>query len=307
MRNRNFREMMEAQWAKNNPVCVGLDSRLDRIPRSMLLGNSGYRLGTFSTMANFNRKVLEFTKDLAGYYKLNPAFYQAEGSEGVDALRQGIKDIHEIAPGIPAILDGKLVDVPYTNESYAYMAFDLLKADAVTVDPYMGGGALEPFLRRADKGIFFLCRTSNPDAGEFQDLHTLNQDPRGKPEGLTAQEWLQILCNNSMRLYERVAFNVTKKWNGNGNCGLVVGATNPGEIRRVREIAGDDMSLLIPAFGRQGGNLKKAIGAGRNSRGNGIIVSSSSGLIFVSECQNFAEATRRETEKLRDLTNLYLS
>jgi orotidine-5'-phosphate decarboxylase len=257
-----------------------------------------------NTIVTFNRAIIEGTHDLVCAYKLNSAFYEAHGSEGLAALRLTILHIHRIVPDVPVILDAKRADIGNTNKGYVSMAFDYLGADAITVHPYLGEDALRPFLDCADKGIIVLCRTTNLGAGEFQDLHTLTIDPREKPEGMTSDEWLEILCEDSLRLYERVALNVATKWNTSGNCHLVVGATYPAEAQVVRRLVGD-VPFLIPGIGTQGGDVEATVLASTDSRSWGMIINASRSIIFASNGVDFAEAARRETEKLRDLINQY--
>jgi len=283
MSDRNFREMLEARWFNDEFVCVGLDSEFSRIPESAhVIGNDGYARIT-ETIVAFNRAIVTATKDLVCAYKPNIAFYEEHGAEGITALRQTIEDINTIAPDVPVILDAKRADIGNTNKGYAKEAFDFLKADAITVHPYLGGIALKPFLSYSEKGILVLCHTSNPGAGEFQDL-LVNDEP----------------------LYRIVARRVASEWNVNGNCALVVGATYPEELHSVRELVGD-MPILIPGIGAQGGNVKKTILAGRDSINRGIIVNSSRGIIFASAGKDFAEAARREVTKLHILITQYLN
>lgn len=281
MNNRNFRQMLEDQWSRGNFVCVGLDSEFNKIPESARRSGNEYEVSVFNTIVAFNRAIVEATKDLVCAYKPNTAFYEAHGAEGILALRRTITDIHIIAPDIPVILDAKRADIGNTNAGYVDAAFGFLQADAITVHPYLGAEALQPFLARAEKGVIVLCRTSNPGAGEFQDLFV-----NGEP------------------LYCFVARCVANKWNKNGNCALVVGATYPDELREVRGLVGD-MPILIPGIGAQGGDVEKTVSAGKDSRGQGMIVNSSRGIIFASKGADFAEAARRETENLRDLINQY--
>ncbi|MEX2029027.1 MAG: orotidine-5'-phosphate decarboxylase [Candidatus Paceibacterota bacterium] len=273
--------MLEAQWAKGNFVCVGLDSEFGKIPESARVGGNECEVHEGNTIVAFNRAIVEATKDFVCAYKPNAAFYEAYGAEGIDALHRTIVDIHAIAPDVPVILDAKRADIGNTNAGYVDAAFGFLRADAITVHPYLGAEALQPFLARADKGVIVLCRTSNPGAGEFQDL-SINGEP----------------------LYRFVARRVANEWNKNGNCALVVGATYPDELREVRGIVGD-MPILIPGIGAQGGDVEKTVTAGKDSRGWGMIINSSRGIIFASKDADFAEATRRETEKLRNLINQY--
>ncbi|TAL50012.1 orotidine-5'-phosphate decarboxylase [Patescibacteria group bacterium] len=282
MSDRNFRKMLEAQWARDNFVCVGLDSDLDKIPASSRVADDHYgSVFKGQTITAFNRAIVEATCDLVCAYKPNVAFYRRYGNEGMGALQRTIADIHRLAPDVPVILDAKYGDIGETNEGYAEEAFGLLRADATTVHPYLGGESLAPFLARAEKGIIVLCRTSNPGAREFQDLLV-----DGKP------------------FYQRVARNVVGEWNKNGNCAVVVGATYPIELREVREIVGD-MPILIPGVGAQGGDVQMTVQAGKDSRRKGMIINSSRGIIFAFNSEDFAQAARRETMKLRDLINQY--
>ena len=283
MNDRNFRQMLEAQWSRGNFVCVGLDSEFGKIPKSLQWDQFWReRQDVGNVIVEFNRAIVEATKDLVCAYKPNAAFYEAHGDEGIGALQRTIADIHAIAPDVPVILDAKRADIDNTNAGYVDAAFGFLRADAITVHPYLGAEALQPFLARAEKGVIVLCRTSNPGAGEFQDL-SVNGEP----------------------LYRFVARRVASEWNKNGNCALVVGATYPDELREVRELVGDDMPILIPGIGAQGGDVEKTVSAGKDSRGRGMIVNSSRGIIFASKGADFAEAARRETEKLRDFINQY--
>lgn len=172
-------------------------------------------------------------------------------------------------------------DICNTNAGYVDAAFGFLQADAITVHPYLGAEALQPFLARAEKGIIVLCRTSNPGAGEFQDL-SVNGEP----------------------LYSFVARRVANEWNKNGNCALIVGATYPDELREVHELIGD-MPILIPGIVAQDGDVEKTVSAGKNSCRQGMIINSSRCIIFASNGADFAEAARRETEKLCNLINQY--
>ncbi|HMO02562.1 MAG TPA: orotidine-5'-phosphate decarboxylase [Oligoflexia bacterium] len=279
MNDRNFWQMLKARWSCGNFVCVGLDTEFGKIPQSV---KKDRQEDLVETIVAFNNTIVEATKDLVCAYKPNAAFYEACGADGIIALRRTIADIRAIAPDVPVIFDAKRADIGDTNIGYMDAAFGFFGADAITVNPYLGAEALQPFLARADKGIFVLCRTSNPGAGEFQDL-PVNGEP----------------------LYRIVARRVASEWNKNGNCALVVGATYPDELRDVRRIVGD-MPLLIPGIGAQGGDLEKTVRASKDSRGWGMIINSSRAIIFSSQGADFAAAARRETEKLRNLINQYL-
>ncbi len=295
MSNRNFREMLEEQWSRGKFVSVGLDSELAKMPQFFREHASRYDEG--STIAAFNRDIVEATKDIVCAYKPNTAFYEAYGRVGIAALYRTIADIHLIAPDVPVILDAKRADIGNTNAGYVKFAFDHLKADAITVHPYLGAEALQPFLDRTDKGVIVLCRTSNPGAGEFQDVRVVQ----------TAEEALRWgSCMRPMAFYQLVAYRVAREWNKNGNCMLVVGATYPDELREVREIVGD-MPILIPGIGAQGGDLEKTVAVGKDSRGKGMIINSSRGIIHASAGEDYAASARRETEKLNGFIGQFLA
>ena len=280
MSTRNFRELLENRWSEGKFVCVGLDSELGKIPASIR------RSEIAETIVQFNRSIVEATSDLVCAYKPNIAFYETHGEEGWKALRQTISHIHDTAPDVPVILDAKRGDIGNTNMGYMIGAFGHLEADANTVHPYLGREALKPFLDQKDKGVIVLCRTSNPGAGEFQDM-----DVSG-----------DVVPGGYMPLYKFVAYKVRSEWNENGNCAVVVGATYPGELREVRELVGD-MPILIPGIGAQGGDVEKTVTAGKDSRGRGMIINSSRGIIFASKGADFAEAARRETMNLHEQIN----
>lgn len=273
MSQRNFWQMVRAQWDKGNFACVGLDSDYAKIPKCV------QKFSVAGTIVAFNREIVEATKHYVCAYKPNVAFYEAYGSEGIEALRQTIVHIHQIAPDVPVILDAKRADIGNTNIGSVRFAFDFLQADAITVNPYLGAEALKPFLEEKDKGIIILCKTSNPGSGEFQDLLV-----EGEP------------------LYCRVARNVAEHWNRNQNCGLVVGATQPMELRLVRKLVGD-LPILIPGIGAQGGELERAVLAGMDSKKQGIIISSSRDVIFASAREDYASAACQKTLELRDSIN----
>ena len=284
---RNFMEMLVAkQMATNSLVCVGLDSEFGKIPKHARI-KSLYECDVVNTIPHFNVQIAEATHDIASAYKLNLAFYLEHGREGIDALLRTVNEIRVLDPNMPIMLDGKFGDIGNTNAGYAKFAFDFLGVDGMTIQPYLGGEANQPFLDYKDKGIFILCRTSNKGADEFQDP-------------------LVPVPGNAQHIpnYQYVAHRVATKWNGNGNCGLVVGATYPAELAKVRAIVGD-MPILVPGIGAQGGDVEATVKAGIDSQGRGIVVNSSRGIIFASNGPDFAEAARSETIKLRDTINQF--
>lgn len=267
-----FVSKLEKHWKQGNFVCVGLDSRYEYIPEVVK------HLGAVEeTLFVFNRDIIDVTHDLVCAYKPNAAFYEAQGDGGVRALVRTVRYIKETYPQIPVILDAKRADIGSTNLGYIAAAFDVIGADAITVHPYLGKEALAPFLACKDKGIIVVTKTSNPGADEFQDL----------PVG-----------DSQEPLYQVVARHVAHVWNTNRNCALVVGATYPADLKRVRAIVGD-MPLLIPGIGVQGGDVEATVTAGKDSRGWGMIISSSRDIIFASRGNDFAQAARKATALLR--------
>lgn len=278
---RSFHNLLEQHWSERRFVCVGLDSELEKIPSAAQQRNSDGSVAIQETIVAFNRAIIEATADLVCAYKPNTAFYEAHGLAGIAALEETMRLLHAIAPNVPIILDAKRGDIGNTNNGYIASAFDHLKADAITLHPTMGQKSLQPFLDRAEKGIIILCRTSNEGAEEFQNLSVAGEE-----------------------LYKKVARHVSTHWNQNNNCGLVVGATCPDELREVRQIV-DTMPLLIPGVGAQGGSVEETVKAAQDRNGAGMIINSSRGIIFASKEKDFAEAARRETEKLHQLINQY--
>ena len=276
MVGRNFRELLEAQWDAGRFLCVGLDSDFEKIPEAARTSDIE------QTFVAFNRAIVDATRDLVCAYKPNSAFYEARGDEGLKALRQTIQYIHEVAPEVPVILDAKRADIGNTNIGYVESAFDHLHADSITVHPYMGAESLAPFFERKDKGIFVLCRTSNPGAGELQDLKV-----DGSSLGLGTNE----------PLYKIVAHLIAKKWNTNHNCFAFVGATYPNELGEVRSIVGDE-PILTAGVGAQNGDLARCIQAGKNVRNKGIIINASRLVIFASSGKNFAEVAAAKAQQL---------
>jgi len=192
-------------------------------------------------------------------------------------LSRTVEYIRETYPHIPVILDAKRADIGSTNPGYVQAAFDIIGVDAITVHPYLGKEALAPFLERKEKGIIVLAKTSNPGAAEFQDL---------------------LVGDFREPLYLVVARTVARAWNTNGNCAIVVGATYPAELEKVRAVVGD-IPILIPGVGAQGGEVEATVRAGRDSRGWGMIINSSRSIIFASKGNDFAQAARKATERLR--------
>jgi orotidine-5'-phosphate decarboxylase len=297
-----FIEMLKKRWqGVNSMVCVGLDSDYSQIGEGFSKGRS-----VWQAMFEFNSAIIGETHDWVCAYKPNTAFYEYRGEHGWGALRDTINRIQVVAPDVPIILDAKRTDIGNTNKGYAEMAFDLLGADAITVNPYFGGEALGPFLERKDKGVIVLCKTSNPGAGEIQDLlipiEALSLGAKVYFKTIAEQVDPLSYSSIAVRLYEYIAYRAANEWNKNSNVLLVVGATYPDELKKVRRIVGD-MPILVPGIGAQKGDLEATVKAGLDSQGFGMIINSARGIIFASKGEDFAEAAGREAKKLRDQIN----
>jgi orotidine-5'-phosphate decarboxylase len=262
-----FNEMLRRRIGERNSlVCVGLDVDPGRIPESL----KSHPDPVFA----FNREIIRATRDLVLAYKPNLAFYESLGQEGWDILRRTLSVIPE---GVIKIGDAKRGDIGNTAAQYARALFSM-GFDAVTVNPYMGSDSIEPFTKDPYRGIFILCLTSNPGSRDFQ-----------------------YLIAGSRPLYLHVA-EKTRQWNRNGNCGLVTGATHPGELKAIRETAGD-LPFLIPGIGAQGGDLEASVLAGTDQQGSMAVINSSRGILYASSGPDFAQAAARETQVLRDSIN----
>jgi len=265
-----FIEKLISISRKNNSLlCVGLDTDREKIPKFLLKDHD--------PILSFNQKIIQSTCDLVCAYKPNIAFYEAYGSKGWEALK---KTCEAVPKEIPIIIDAKRGDIGNTARMYAKAIFEDLGADAVTVNPYMGEDAISPFLEYENKCAFILCLTSNKSAQDFQ-LFLID----GKP------------------LYQIVAEKVIT-WNEKGNCGLVVGATYPEQLKKIREIA-KSLPILIPGIGAQSGEIEPTVKFGTDERGERAIINSSRGIIYASQKDDFAEAARDQALKLKDRINLY--
>jgi orotidine-5'-phosphate decarboxylase len=257
-----IQRLKEIQTKQNSLLCIGLDVDLGKIPEHLK--------SSPNPVLEFNREIIEATKDLVCAYKPNLAFYEAMGEAGLGALRETLK---LIPTSVLTIGDGKRGDIGNTAERYAKSLFDDFKFDSVTVNPYMGFDSVEPFLKSPTKGVFVLALTSNPGSKDFQRLKI-----------------------NGMPLYEKVV-RTAKKWNANQNIGLVVGATHPRELKTIRKIV-PEMPLLIPGIGKQGGDLKSAIRDGCDKNRQLAVINASRSIIYASSGKDFAEAARNEAKKM---------
>jgi len=262
-----FHSKLRAAWkSSQSMLCVGLDPDPALLPSSFDPGpESTYR---------FCVEIVDATADAVCAFKPQFAYFAAQRAEAqLERLCHHIRDTY---PHALLILDAKRGDIGPTAEQYAREAFERYGADAVTVNPYLGTDSLEPFLRTPGHGIFALCRTSNPGSGDFQSL-----DAGGAP------------------LYTHVARRAADEWSRLGECGLVVGATYPDELRTVRAIVGD-MPILVPGIGAQGGDIAATVAAGATSDGFGLVINSSRAIIYASRDNDFADAASRAAVARRD-------
>jgi orotidine-5'-phosphate decarboxylase len=267
-----FIAKLKARWAAaNSLLCVGLDPDPARLPAPLR--------GRPQALFEFGRAISDATHDVACAFKPQIAHYAAQRAE--DQLSATLDYLRRRYPDVPVILDAKRGDIGSTAEQYALEVFERYGADAATVSPYLGGDSLAPFTRYRDKGVVILCRTSNPGAQDLQDLEV-----GGEP------------------LYAHVARKAAREWNANGNCLLVVGATWPEQLRRVRALVGD-MPLLVPGVGAQGGDVAALVEAGKTRDGTGLIINSSRGILYAGAGADFAQAARAAAIALRDEINRY--
>ena len=265
----SFIASLAAAWQRNNSLlCVGLDPDPAKFPAHLQ--------GCDDAIFEFCKAIVDATADTVCCFKPQIAYFAARRAEAqLEAL---IAHIHDAHPGIPVILDAKRGDIGSTAEQYAREAFERYGADAVTVNPYMGRDSIEPYLAYADRGVILLCRTSNASGSD-----------------------LQFLDVGSEKLYERVA-RLSLQWNTTGQCALVVGATFPNEIARVREIVGD-MPLLVPGIGAQGGDIEATLKAGKTADGTGLMINSSRAILYAGAGDDYAAEARRAAIETRDAIN----
>ncbi|SMP43569.1 orotidine-5'-phosphate decarboxylase [Noviherbaspirillum suwonense] len=270
----SFTEKLSSAWrTRNSLLCVGLDPDVSRFPAHL----QGRPDGIFE----FCKSIVDATADAACSFKPQIAYFAALRAE--DQLEALCKYIRTHHPDLPLVLDAKRGDIGATAEQYAREAFERYDADAVTVNPYMGADSVAPYMEWQDRGVIVLCRTSNPGGSDLQFMQV-----DGRP------------------LYQHVARLVAEKWNRNGQCGLVVGATFPGELAQVRAIVGD-MPLLVPGIGAQGGDIAATVAAGRDGHGAGMMINSSRAILYAQPLagsgETFDQAARRVACETRDAIN----
>ncbi|MFA9276037.1 MAG: orotidine-5'-phosphate decarboxylase [Candidatus Aquirickettsiella gammari] len=269
-----FLQKLSNAWTTNNSLlCVGLDPDVNKFPAELA--------GQPDAIYAFCKAIVDATADLACSFKPQIAYFAALRAE--DQLEAICRYIKTTYPNIPIVLDAKRGDIGATAEQYAREAFERYDADAVTVNPYMGFDSVAPYLEWKDRGAIVLCRTSNVGGSDLQFL-----DVGGKP------------------LYQHVAQLVADKWNTNGQCALVVGATFPNEIAQVRALIGE-MPLLIPGVGAQGGDVESTVRAGRTANGAGMMINSSRAILYAKAVgdESYAQAARRVALETRDAINQF--
>ncbi|WP_036164818.1 orotidine-5'-phosphate decarboxylase [Massilia sp. 9096] len=274
----NFIDKLNAAWTRNDSLlCVGLDPDLARFPAQLRDQPDG--------IVQFCKAIIDATADLACAFKPQIAYFAALGAE--NQLEAICRYLRETYPHIPLILDAKRGDIGATARQYAREAFERYGADAVTVNPYMGFDSVEPYMEWTDRGVIVLCRTSNAGGSDLQFLD-VGAHGETKP------------------LYQHVARLVAQKWNKNGQCALVVGATFPDELAQVRSIIGD-MPLLVPGIGAQGGDIEATVKAGRSADGAGMMINSSRAILYAQPQggEDFAAAARRVALETRDAINRF--
>jgi len=272
-RKMNFVEkLLSTSRGSKSLLCVGLDPDPKLMPPKL-------------SVFEFNREIIDATSDLVCAYKPNLAFYEALGIDGLKALE---KTLTHIPKGIPVIGDAKRGDIASSSEAYARALFETLGFDAATINPYLGRDSVAPFIAYADKGVFLLCKTSNPGSADFQE--SLCSDASNA---------------NVRPLFELVALKANE-WNTHGNIGLVIGATFPEQLKRVRELC-PELPLLIPGVGAQGGDLASVVRYGVDASKEKAIINCSRQILYASKGKDFAEAARREALKLRDKINEQLA
>jgi orotidine-5'-phosphate decarboxylase len=263
-----FVSMLAQAWRRSDSLlCVGLDPDPARIPAALRARPDA--------LFEFCRAIVDATADLVCAFKPQIAYFAAHRAE--DQLQALIAHIHARHPGVPVVLDAKRGDIGSTAEQYAREAFERYQADAVTLNPYMGQDSIEPYLQWPERGAILLCRTSNPGGADLQSLEVAPGE----------------------RLYERVARLASERWNPHGQTALVVGATVPEELRRVRAIVGA-MPLLVPGIGAQGGDIEATVHAGADAAGRGMMVNSSRAILYAGSGEDFAHAAREAAHQTRD-------
>ena len=290
----SFTHTLRQRWqAADSMLCVGLDPDPARIPAHLGTGPDA--------IDRFCRDIIAATADTVCAFKPQIAYFAAQGAE--DVLAGLIAHIHAKHPGIPVILDAKRGDIGSTARQYGVEAFDRFKADALTLSPFMGFDSIEPYFEWAGRGLILLCRTSNPGGNDLQALSVLPAgDTTGTPSGAPSPRQSASDTASSTqpeKLYEHLARLAAGPWNVNGELGLVVGATFPDELARVRALA-PRLPLLVPGVGAQGGDVNATVRAGLDADGYGLVINSSRAILYAGKGTDFADQARKTAVATRD-------
>ena len=290
----SFTHTLRQRWqAADSMLCVGLDPDPARIPAHLGTGPEA--------IDRFCRDIIAATADTVCAFKPQIAYFAAQGAE--DVLAGLITHIHAEHPGIPVILDAKRGDIGSTARQYGVEAFDRFKADALTLSPFMGFDSIEPYFEWAGRGLILLCRTSNPGGNDLQALSVLPAgDATGTPSGAPSPRQSASDTASSTqpeKLYEHLARLAAGPWNVNGELGLVVGATFPDELARVRTLA-PRLPLLVPGVGAQGGDVNATVRAGLDADGYGLVINSSRAILYAGKGTDFADQARKAAVATRD-------
>lgn len=258
----SFQSKLDSIISKNHSLlCINLDPDVEKISNKSLF--------------EFNKTIIDQTIDFVCSYKPNSAFYEALGSEGIGQLKMTVDYIRQKNPELPIILDAKRGDIGSSNKGYISFVFDYLQVDGLTLNPYMGYEALAPFFEKKDKGFFILCKTSNKGSDELQNL-MIGERP----------------------LYLQLAEKIAMGWNSSGNIMLVVGATYPDELCRIREIV-KEMIFLVPGIGVQGGDLQAVLDCGLTASKKGLIIAVGRSILYSDNPRGEAEKFKEEINKYR--------
>ena len=290
----SFTDTLRQRWqAADSMLCVGLDPDPARIPAHLGTGPEA--------IDRFCRDIIAATADTVCAFKPQIAYFAAQGAE--DVLAGLIAHIHAEHPGIPVILDAKRGDIGSTARQYGVEAFDRFKADALTLSPFMGFDSIEPYFEWAGRGLILLCRTSNPGGNDLQALSVLPAgDTTGTPPGAPSpRQTASDTASGAQpeKLYEHLARLAAGPWNVNGELGLVVGATFPDELARVRALA-PRLPLLVPGVGAQGGDVNATVRAGLDADGYGLVINSSRAILYAGKGTDFADQARKAAVATRD-------
>jgi orotidine-5'-phosphate decarboxylase len=271
-----FYEKLQANNAAGRYACAGLDPVDSKIPEDL---RALWENDTLIAWCTFLYELIRASETHAAAFKPNLAFFLARGYRGLRFLEDVCQHIHDTAPHALLILDMKVGDIADTNAGYVEFAFNICKADAITIHPYLGYEAMKPFLADPNRGAFVLAKTSNPGSGEFQDL---------------------LVQESGLPLYAHVSRNIQRHWNENANCGLVVGATYPTQLEKVVVVA-PNLPILIPGIGKQGGDLETIVRAvTSNGPSTPFILNQSSGFMYASGGEDFAEAGAKVLQKMNE-------